>query len=72
MMSTGTAGENAAVEAAARDCQPAARRRRSARARGVLINIAAPSHVGISEIDKACNMIWEATGNPDVPSTTAW
>jgi len=68
MMSTGTAtGENAAVEAARRAiANPLLEDGGVRGARGVLINIAAPSHVGISEIDEACNMIWEATGNPDV------
>jgi cell division protein FtsZ len=68
MMSTGTAtGENAAVEAARRAiANPLLEDGGVRGARGVLINIAASSHVGIGEIDEACNMIWEATGNPDV------
>lgn len=68
MMSTGTAaGENAAVEAARRAiANPLLEDGGVRGARGVLINLAASSHVGITEVDEACNLIWEATGNPDV------
>ncbi len=68
MMSTGMAsGENAAVEAARRAITNPLLEDGGVRgARGVLINITASSKVGIAEIDEACNLIWEATGNPDV------
>ena len=68
MMSTGVAsGENAALEAARRAiANPLLEDGGVRGARGVLINISASSAVGIGEIDEACNLIWEATGNPDV------
>ena len=68
MMSTGIAtGENAAVEAARRAiANPLLEDGGVRGARGVLINIVASSQVGISEVDEACTLIWEATGNPDV------
>ena len=68
MMSTGIAtGENAAVEAARRAvANPLLEDGGVRGARGVLINITASSLVGIAEVDEACNLIWEATGNPDV------
>ena len=68
MMSTGIAtGENAAVEAARRAvANPLLEDGGVRGARGVLINITASSMVGIAEVDEACNLIWEATGNPDV------
>jgi cell division protein FtsZ len=68
MMSTGIAtGENAAVEAARRAiANPLLEDGGVRGARGVLINLAASGHVGIAEVDEACNLIWEATGNPDV------
>ena len=68
MMSTGVAtGANAAVDAARRAItNPLLEDGGVNGARGVLINIAASSTVGIAEIDEACNLIWEATGNPDV------
>ena len=68
MMSTGVAtGANAAVDAARRAItNPLLEDGGVNGARGVLINIAASSTVGLSEIDEACNLIWEATGNPDV------
>ena len=68
MMSTGVAtGANAAVDAARRAItNPLLEDGGVNGARGVLINIAASSTVGLAEIDEACNLIWEATGNPDV------
>ena len=68
MMSSGSAtGENAPTEAARRAiANPLLEDGGVRGARGVLINIAASSHVGIGDIDEACNLIWEATGNPDV------
>lgn len=68
MMSTGIAkGEDAVVEAARRAiANPLLEEGGVRGARGVLINIAASSQVGISEVDEACNLIWEATGNSDV------
>ena len=68
MMSTGIAtGENAAVEAARRAiANPLLEDGGVRGARGVLINIVASSQVGIAEVDAACTLIWEATGNPDV------
>lgn len=68
MMSTGVAkGSEAVTEAARRAiANPLLEEAGVKGARGVLINIAASGQVAISEVDEACNLIWEATENPDV------
>ena len=68
MMGTATAsGENAAVEASrlAISC-PLLEEGGVTGARGVLINITAASQLGIHEVNEACTLIREATGNQDV------
>ncbi len=68
MMSTGTArGDNAVVAAAQQAiANPLLEDGGVRGARGVLINITSSSDVSIGEVDAACNLIWEATENPEV------
>lgn len=68
MMGTATArGENAAVEAArqAISC-PLLEDTRIAGSRGILINITGSSHLGLHEVNDACNIIREAAACDDV------
>jgi len=68
MMSTATAkGERAAVDAARQAIASPLLEDAGVRgARGVLINITCSSHLAMHDVDEACTLIWEATGNPDV------
>ncbi|MGA8027763.1 MAG: cell division protein FtsZ, partial [Bryobacteraceae bacterium] len=68
MMGTAiSAGENAPVEAARKAINsPLMEEGGVLGARGVLINITASSHLGIHDVNEACNLIRAATENDDV------
>lgn len=68
MMGTAVAsGENAPVEAAQRAINsPLMEEGGVFGARGLLINITASSHLGIHDVNEACNLIRKATQNDDV------
>ncbi len=68
MMGTAVAsGENAPVEAAQRAINsPLMEEGGVLGARGLLINITASSHLGIHDVNEACNLIRKATQNDDV------
>jgi len=68
MMGTATAsGENAPVKAAQKAINsPLMEEGGVLGARGVLINITASSHLGIHDVNEACNLIRAATQNDDV------
>jgi cell division protein FtsZ len=68
IMGTASArGENAAVEAAGKAISSPLMEAGGVRgARGVLINITGSSHLGLHEVNEACSLIANATGNDDV------
>jgi cell division protein FtsZ len=68
MMGTASArGENAAVAAAEKAISSPLMEAGGVRgARGVLINITGSSSLGLHEVNQACTLIAEATGNDDV------
>jgi cell division protein FtsZ len=68
MMGTATAdGEGAAVEAARKAIECPLLEDGGVRgARGVLINITSSSRLGLYDVDEACSLIGEATGNDDL------
>ncbi len=68
MMSTATArGEGAAIEAAKKAiANPLLDDGGVRGAKGILINITGTSDVPIDDIDQACTLVWQATGNEDV------
>src|SRR5229473_4208273 len=68
IMGTASArGENAAVAAAEKAISSPLMEAGGVRgARGVLINITGSSHLGLHEVNEACTLVREATGNDDV------